>query len=302
MREAVTDLLADLGGVASRASLVKNIGRVATDDEVRRGNLVAIFPRAYARPWDADLPEHRMRAALVSVGGEAALSHVTALDRWRLPVHGAHPIHVTAYNPRHPRGVKNELVVHRTVAPLNARDQDGLAVVRPEIAALTSWPLLEGPAQRAPLIDGARRGVFHPRTLVEQAEAMWWLKGRAALLQLVGLLASGCESELELWGYLGVFNTPGLDDARRQLRVVVGGRRYRLDMAYEQERLAVELDGREFHAGAEQWERDIARDLALATIGWQTIRLPHRRLHADAAGCRRDVLAVRAARQRHRAS
>lgn len=302
MREAITELLARFNGVASRAHLVRHVGRAAADDEIRRGHLVAVFPRAYARPWDVDLPRHRLAAALVSVGGEAALSHVTALQQWGLPVRGEHPIHVTAYNPRHPRGVPDELVVHRTLAPLQARDHDGLPVVRPELAAITSWPLLVGPDQRAPVVEGARRGMFRPAWLVQQVESMWWIKGRRSLQELVGLLAGGCESELELWGYLGVFNIPGLDDATRQLRLVIDGQVYRLDMGYEAERLAVELDGREFHAGSDRWERDIARDLALATIGWQTIRLPHRRLHGDVLGCRRDVLAVRTARRQRRAS
>jgi len=71
-----------------------------------------------------------------------------------------------------------------------------------------------------------------------------------------------------------------------------------LDVAYEEERLAVELDGRKYHADAARWEKDIARDLAVATSGWQTIRLSHDRLHSDVDGCRRDVLAVRAARRR----
>jgi very-short-patch-repair endonuclease len=302
MRAEIDEVLDCLGGVASRSELVRRVGRTAFDDEVRRGLLTAIFPRAYARPWDADLPGHRLTAALASVGGEVALSHVTALDQWGLPIREAHPIHVTAYNPRHPRGVRGELVVHRTLAPLNAFEVNGRAVVRPEVAAITSWPLLNDPDRRAPLIEGARRGVIRPSELLRQAESMWWIKSRRSLQELVALLAAGCESELELWGYLDVFNVPGLSDATRQLRLTVGGKTYRLDMAYEAERLAIELDGREFHASADRWERDIARDLALATIDWQTIRLPHRRLHNDVPGCRRDVLAVRAVRGRRRAS
>lgn len=302
MRDAISDLLTQHGGVVSRADLVRHLGRATVDDEIRRGHLVAVFPRAYSRPWDADLPRVRLAAALTSVGGEAALSHVTSLQQWGLPVGGEHPIHVTAYNPRHPRGVRDELVVHRTLVPLNARDCAGLATVRPELAAITSWPLLDGPNRRAAVIEGGRRGLFNPTELAKQGDAMWWIAGRRELLELVHLILAGCESELELWGYLDVFNVPGLDDAARQIRVVVDGNVYRLDVAYEAERLAVELDGREFHAGTDQWERDIARDLALATIGWQTIRLSHRRLHGDVAGCRRDVLAVRAARRRRRAS
>jgi very-short-patch-repair endonuclease len=82
--------------------------------------------------------------------------------------------------------------------------------------------------------------------------------------------------------------------------VAVGRERFRLDLAYEEEMLAVELDGRAYHAGVDQWERDIRRDGLLATIGWQTLRFSHRRLTLEIPGCRRQTLDVLAARRRWR--
>jgi very-short-patch-repair endonuclease len=297
MRTEIDVLLADAAQVASRAQLLTIVSRAALDDEIRRGRLVAVFPRAYARPWDADGPRVRLAAALASVGGDVALSHLTALAQWDLPVAAGAPLHVTAFQPRHPRGVPGELVVHRTLLPLNARLVAGFATVRLEIAVVTSWPLLRAADQRAPVIEGARRGLLAPHTLLRTAEVMTWVRGVRELRQLVGQVLAGCESELELWGYTNVFAVPGLDHAIRQHPVCVGRRDYRLDLAFEAERVAVELDGRAYHAKPDQWERDIARDLALATAGWQTIRLSHRRLTYDVDGCRRDVLAVLDARR-----
>lgn len=296
MATSLDDLLHSTGHAASREDLLEIMSRGSLDDKVRRGELSAIFPRAYVRPWDLDLREVQLRGALASVGGEVALSHLSALERWDLPVPTDAPIHVTAYNPRHPRGVPDRLVVHRTLLPLDAVVVDTMPIVRPELALVTSWPLVDGPARRAPLIEASRRRMIVPGRIADLAERMWWLKDLPALRELTGLLLAGCESELELWGYTDVFNVPGLDDAARQLTIRVGGRRYRLDMAYAEEKLAVELDGRAFHSSPAQREHDAARDLALATIGWQTLRLSHFRLHNDVAGCRRDVLAVRAAR------
>jgi REase_MTES_1575 len=294
---SLDDLLDAGGGVAARTDLLTVVSRAALDDKIRRGELSCLFPRAYARPWDADLPDVQLRAALASVGGEVALSHVTAVDRWDLPVPPDGPIHVTAYNPRHPRGIPGRLVVHRTLLPLDAVTRNGMPTVRPELALMTSWPLLAGPIQRAPLIEACRRRLANPARLLELAERMWWLGQLPAVRELVGLLLAGCQSELELWGYTDVFTGPGLADATRQLRVVVDGATYRLDMAYEAEKLAVELDGRAYHSSDEQRERDERRDIALAKLGWQTLRLSHFRLHNDVEGCRRDVLAVRAARR-----
>jgi very-short-patch-repair endonuclease len=285
-------------GVATRTQFVHALGRNSFDNAVKRGRVAAVFPRVYSYPWDLDTPEIRRRAALLSVGGDAALSHLTALGLRDLPVPDGGPLHVTAYQPRHPRGVPGELVVHRTRLPLEAIQVAGLASVSPEVALTTSWPLLFGPDRRAPLIEACRRRLVAPDRLIRVAERSWWIADVRGLRELVSLLVAGCESELELWGYTGVFNVPGLQDATRQRVVRVGAEVYRLDMAYDEEMLDVELDGRAFHASPEQWQRDIKRDLALATIGWQTIRLPHRRLFGDVDGCRRDVLAVRAARRR----
>ncbi|MDT4911886.1 MAG: hypothetical protein QOC66_1014 [Pseudonocardiales bacterium] len=294
----IDELLQTDGGITTRRRGVAALGRHRFDNAVKSGRLAAVFPRVYAHPWDVDLPDVRRRAALLSVGGDAALSHLTALALRGLPVPDDSTLHVTAYLPRHPRGVPGEVSVHRSRRPLDSMEIAGLPVVRTERALSASWPLLAGPDRRAPLIEASRRRLVSTARLVREAETSWWIEDIGTLRELVSLLVAGCESELELWGYTGVFDVPGLDDATRQRVVRVSGKTYRLDMAYDDEMLNVELDGRAFHASADQWERDIQRDLAVATIGWQTIRLPHRRLFGDVAGCRRDVLAVRAARRR----
>ncbi len=278
--------------MAGRQDLVAAVGRGAFDDEVRRRWLVAAFPRAYCRPWDADLIEVRRRAALVSVGGENALSHLTALEQWNLPAPAGGPLHVTAYQPRHPRGVPRELIVHRTLRPLTAILVDGVPTVSPAVAVATSWPLLRGADQRAPSIEATRRGLVSATGLTEVARTMWWLKGVVGFRDPVGRLLAGCESELELFGYLEVFGVSGLQHGTRQRVVRSGGKAYRLDLAYDEEMVAIELDGRTYHAGSEQWERDIVRDRALAAIGWQTIRFSHAQLTGDVAGCRREALSV----------
>jgi very-short-patch-repair endonuclease len=147
-----------------------------------------------------------------------------------------------------------------------------------------------------------RRGAIAIPLVGEALERMVRLPGRRQLRTLLSPLRAGCHSELELWGYLYVFDVPGLRHARRQVLVRVGGRAFYLDMAYEEERFAVELDGRAHHGAPDQWERDIRRDLALATIGWQTIRLSHARLTRDVDGVRREVLAVLASRRQWRRS
>jgi very-short-patch-repair endonuclease len=291
-------VLAAANGVTTRAELVAALGHHAADSAVRRGDIVRVQPRVYSRPWDADDPRIRRLAALRFAGPGAAITHLTAVRDWNLlPPDEAAPIDVTVPGTRLPRGGQR-LSVHRSRVRLPAVPLGGISVVRREWAVLQSWPESSGPDQRAPLLTGARAGVLDLGVLSSAVDLSPNLAGRARLLHAIELIASGCQSELELWGFQSVFDEPGLRGARRQLEIRVGGRRFRLDMAYETERVAVELDGRAYHASPAQWERDIARDLALATVGWQTIRLSHRRLTTDVAGCRRDVLRVLATRRR----
>jgi very-short-patch-repair endonuclease len=285
------------GGVASRADLLLVAPRAVIDNEVRRGRLQAAFPRSYLRPWDADDRDLLRRAALVSVGGQNALSHTTALVMLSVIDDDGGPLHVTAFNPRHPRGVAGRLTVHRTVLPLRAVWRNGLPVVGPAVSLVAAWPMLDDDAATAALLRGCRSGCISEGDLNDALRRARPARGVARLRHLAGLVSAGCESELEMWGYLHVFDVPGLRHAVRQRDIEVDGRRYRADMAYEQERVVVELDGRAYHASPQQWDRDIARDLALARAGWQTVRLSHRRLTTDIEGCRRDLLEVLAVRR-----
>jgi very-short-patch-repair endonuclease len=297
MRPEIENFLAARGGVAARDELLQVLTRSQLDHEIARGHLVAPFPRAYCRPWDADDPPVRDRAALASVGQPAALSHLSALRRWGLTAPQTTRVHITVPIRRHPIGRAPGLTVHRTRVPTMTRMIDGLRTVEPAVAVVRSWPLTAGSDQRAPAIEAIRNRLITPAQLASAADRAIGMRGRAQLLRLATLLDVGCESELEIWGYLGVFHVPGLDHAVRQKVVQVNGREYRLDLGYEEERVAVELDGERYHSSREQREHDRRRDAALATIDWLTLRYSHERLHRDVGGCRHDTLATLAARR-----
>lgn len=302
MHDAVDEILMRHHGAASRGQLLAVLTRSRLDHEVARGELVAPFPRAYCRPWDADIPRIRQAAALASVGPPAALSHVTALQRWELLAPFSDRVHVTVPIGRHPIGRAPGLVVHRTRVPTRTQAVGGLRIVAPEFAVVRSWPMIVGLDQRAPAILAVRKRLVTPATLRETATSAVGMPGRGALLRLVALLAAGCESDLELWGHLHVFDVPELRHAVRQKLVQVQGEWYRLDLAYSAEQVAVELDGYRYHSTRAQRERDMRRDAALASIDWLTLRFSHERLHDDIAGCRRDTLAALAARRAWRRS
>jgi very-short-patch-repair endonuclease len=206
-------------------------------------------------------------------------------------------VHVTVPAQRYLRP-PNGLVVHRASRFPPVVLLDSSLTVDLPFAVASSWPLLPAAQRRGPAVRATRQRLTRPADLSAAAAQLTRLPDRRGFLELVRLLERGCESELEIWGHLHVFDIPGLRHAKPQTKLHVAGRWYRLDLAYEAERVAVEMDGSQYHSSEEQRERDRRRDAALATIGWLTLRYSHRRLHADVAGCRRDTLATLATRRR----
>lgn len=293
----IEQLLRSNGGVLEYAQLVDAVGAVIANNVIRRGRLQRVFPRVYAAPGSVEVTSIRDAAAVLSVGGDAAVSGPSALRRWQLPTLDDPRVNVIVCRTSRPRSRHPDLVVHRTKLPTESVLLDGVATQTRPHAIAWAWVELKGAARRAPAIAAVQRGdvlADEIRLVARQAIRM---NGRKQLIELCDVLEAGCHSELEIWGYQNVFDVPDLRGARRQRPIRVDGRLFYLDLAYEAERVAVELDGRQFHSSPEQWERDIRRDLALATVGWQTVRLSHRRLTTDVDGCRRDVLRVLAARR-----
>jgi very-short-patch-repair endonuclease len=62
----------------------------------------------------------------------------------------------------------------------------------------------------------------------------------------------------------------------------VPGRKFRLDIAIPENKLAIEVDGWEFHGKfLSDFKRDRARDRALVRNGWRVLRFYAEEIHAD---------------------
>jgi very-short-patch-repair endonuclease len=206
-------------------------------------------------------------------------------------------VHLTVEMTRSARGSAG-VVLHRApdLAQVTRRLR-GLPVTSVERSLVDSWPA--GPtAVRAAAISAVQQRLCTPAELTTALARRPRLPGRQQLEALVGLLADGCRSELEIWGCLRVLRAPGMPAFVQQRPVVVRGERFFLDAAYEEVLPAVERYGAAWHGSRRQREADIRRDALLATAGWQTLRFSYARMTADPTGCQADVLAVHAARRR----
>ena len=85
----------------------------------------------------------------------------------------------------------------------------------------------------------------------------------------------------KLWAELS-----GLPGAEAEFKDAVPGRRFRLDIAFPEQRLAVEVDGWQYHGKHKaDFTRDRTRQNLLVQHGWRVLRFTAGQIHSDVAAC-----------------
>jgi hypothetical protein len=240
-----------------------------------------------------------VRAHAATGYADGPLSHLSALV-----VHGAvdskvPPLHVTVPPERRLRSSQG-LRVHRSRNAIDVRRVRGLPVTPLARSLVDTWSeahrahAVRGSAgvARGAVLRATRNRQVTVRELSGQLDLRPELAGRWALAELIGLIAGGCQSELEIFGMLHVLAIPGLPPCQQQYRVLLGFGRVHLDAAWPAAKLAVELDGAAFHGSQEARERDLRRDAALAAAGWLVLRFSYRRLTREPEACRAEIVAA----------
>ena len=287
-------------GVARTVDLARRVDRHTVSAWVRQRRLLRHYPGLVVLPERWHEWQTQAMAAVLATGG--ALSHTSALSVWRLlPQEG--PIHVSV--PAGRRSLRGPgLTVHR-VRPVVLDRLGPFPVTTLPRAVTDTWGLAHGRAgsrgakerARAAVIETIRDRRLASRELRAELAARPAVAGRRALVDLLGLVEQGCQSELEIWGVRQVLLGPGMPRFVQQHRVQLPWTTVRLDAAVPDLKVAVELDGAAFHGSAEARERDTRRDAALAARGWVVLRFSYRRLTTDPEGCRREILEVCRARR-----
>ncbi len=294
MNADLAELLRRHDGVVRFDEAVASVPRHVLKHCLARGDIVGFLQGVYVERERLDDAAARERAALLYAGSEAALSHISALRRWGLPVPGVgKQVHVTVPAHVRRRGRPVAVAIHRTLQPPAVLRRGGAPVTRLERTLVDSWSLLDGAYQRAPAIAAVAERKTTPARLLTAAQRCHNYRGHASLLALCHALAEGCRSELEVWGLRHVFrDDPRLAHGVRQHPVRLGSRTAYLDLAFVSERVAVELDGAAFHDGHVNRERDMRRDAALSALGWVVLRFSYWRLHDEPDVVRDEIAAV----------
>lgn len=91
--------------------------------------------------------------------------------------------------------------------------------------------------------------------------------------------------------FLRLIDAAGLPEPRCEVDLAVAGHRYRIDCAYPDSLVAIELDGQD-HDEPVQIEADARRDANLESIGWMALRFTWRRFSEEPDEVLADVRAA----------
>jgi very-short-patch-repair endonuclease len=270
------------------ASPTRNLGRIAraqhsliarhqalragvTDDMlqewVKAGRLERVHAGVYRMAGSVIDWQQQVLAAVLACDGVA--SHRSAARIWGL--HDYDDVEITV--PRNRRGIARDVVVHRS-GDLGARHvtrREGIPVTTP-MRTLVDL----GAVDRHAVPEALERAVIAKVCsvlAVERALDDVARKGRRGAGVIRRVLDERALGRARPDGLLEtrmarLFREHGLPMPRFQYKAG----RYILDFAYEDLRLAIEVDGFEVHGTPLALQRDLARQNALVAAGWTVLR------------------------------
>lgn len=243
---------------------------------VAMGRVERLWPCVFRLTSAPTTAEQRAKAATLYVGEGAWLSH-----RWAAFHHGmidtvGGPVEILTDRERRSRpGLKI-----RRVKDMPRHDVRTLASI-PLTNTIRTMIDLAGvlPIQRfeSVLDDCIWRGLVAVPRLIQRLNdrGSRGRKGAKLLRELLAERDDGCAIPLNVLErkFLKVLRTAGLDEPEKQLPVASDtSSRWRLDFAYPQHKVLIEVDGGRWHSGKQQASRDRRRDNVMNIRGWTVLR------------------------------
>lgn len=253
-----------------------DVSRSTVNRRLAAGDYVTLFPGVMRHDFTPDTREARLLAALLYVGGEAALARETAADVHVLRGAGAADrIHVLVHTRTFTEpGFCAAVKVHRTryLEPSHVTTRDGLSVTSVERTICDLAHRRPYAALRRMIGHAVRTERASADSLRACIEGLGRFRGKRKLVMLLDELSPLEEhtaEELEAL-FLRVVRPRGLEPTalNHPVRDLSGRRRY-LDAVYLPERLPVELDSRLEHGTLLDWHDDLRRENAIILgDGW----------------------------------
>lgn len=274
---ALVETLGRQHGIVSRTQMLQlGISSRAIERWKAAGELVGVHPGVYRAAVAPMTEMQQLWAALAAAGDEAVVSHRAAAELWSLRGVSAQvpEISVIHERPRLPSCHVHRM--QRLIPPDVVVRDDGLPITSVARTILDLGAVVHPNQVGRAAVDALHRRLVSWQQLAEVLVREGG-RGRAGTAPLRRFMAredpgvAALESELEVrfWELVRAY---GLRVPDRQFVVRGGGRTFRIDFAYPDVLLAMEVDGVAWHGTAADRRRDRERDRALEALGWTVLR------------------------------
>jgi very-short-patch-repair endonuclease len=220
-------------------------------------------------------PSWRQRLMAACLAGPAVASHRSAGILWDFPGMPDEIVEVTAL--RHRRRRSSDVIWHESyhLTERDITEIEGIPCTRPVRTFLDLGVILSPDELEAVLNQGIRRSLLSVPAIGRRLEALGPLRRGTAVVRAVldrhvpGRRAP--ESVLET-RFLQLVRSARLPEPVPQHQVRSGDRVIaRVDFAYVDRRIAIELDGATYHSGERAEKRDRRRDHRVGALGWRVL-------------------------------
>ncbi|WP_323794156.1 DUF559 domain-containing protein [Nocardioides sp.] len=274
---SVVEELERLGGVARRSALLRRVERADLERAIAVGDIIRIGRGRYSLPGADDAVQ-----AAVACGGVVGLVDAALHHGWAVKAVPRVPHVVVSRGRRVPSSV-SAVILRAELGPAQV-DGHWTAVETTLEHCLRHLPFDEALCiADSALREGVGRDVLD--RLAERAKGPGSAQLRRVAAQASALAANPFESSARVIG-LGV---PGLSLVPQ---VRLPGLPYRVDLADERLRIAVECDSFEWHGKRSALERDARRYNAMVLEGWIVLRLCYHDVMHDPDAVRATLLAA----------
>lgn len=263
------DLTRRQRGVITREQLADcGVSLPRIDGFIARRELIEALPRVYApRPVPGSRRQRLWAVALWSSGG--VISHHSAAWLWGIPVQSTKIIHVTVADRRYRKPVSGVRLHRVPVGELEVISYDGLPITERERTIVDL--LRNEPRCRArDLLDRAlQQGWLDERCLTKAIRDSRGRTGNSQLRLLLAAIEPGAHAESERKLH-AILRRAGLVGWVAQYRIALPNGVAFADVAFPEQRIAIEVDGRRHHA--DRFEEDRLRQNEIVLRGWRVLR------------------------------
>jgi len=274
----------------------------ATEDAIRhrvnKARWVRVRLGVFAIAGVPATSEQSILAAVFAAGDAAFVSHGTAAELWELPLPAQKQVEVTTPIERVVR--LKGVTAHRsgTLVDLDVTSCVGIPVTTATRAIFDLSSRFDDTALGRALDDGLRRKIASLSGLHAIALRLPGIAAGRSPARIHRLLKSRIpgydpgDSELETHVF-EVLQMAGLPLPTRRYHLLVGGRRFVIDLAYPRQRIAIEVDGFGPHGTRTAFDEDRERQNALVLAGMRVLRFTSRSADAEICETVSNALSVR---------